>query len=82
MNYSKEFSSKYFIKVACRVQIWKKAFCQNIDYFYNIMFMYLLCIYQKTIILSLFKIRTLNFIMYILTILTCPLKHMSLDYII
>ena len=50
--------------------------------FYDIMFMYLLCIYQKTIILSRFKILTLNFIMYILTILTCPLKHMSLDYII
>ena len=36
--------------------------------------MYILCIYQKTIILSLFKIDTLNFTMYILTILTCPLK--------
>ena len=38
------------------------------------MFMYLLCIYKKPIILSLFKIDTLNFTMYILTILTCPLK--------
>ena len=36
--------------------------------------MHLLCIYKKTIILSLFKIDTLNFAMYILTILTCPLK--------
>ena len=36
--------------------------------------MYILCIYQKTIILSLFKIDTLIFTMYILTILTCPLK--------
>ena len=36
--------------------------------------MYILCIYKKTIILSLFKIDTLNFTMYILTILTCPLK--------
>ena len=36
--------------------------------------MYLLCIYKKPIILSLFKIYTLNFTMYILTILTCPLK--------
>ena len=36
--------------------------------------MYTLCIYRKTIILSLFKIDTLNFTMYILTILTCPLK--------
>ena len=29
---------------------------------------------NKTIILSLFKIDTLNLTMYILTILTCPLK--------
>ena len=40
----------------------------------DIMFMHLLCIYKKPIILSLFKIDTLNFTMYILTILTCPLK--------
>ena len=40
----------------------------------DIMFMYLLCIYKKPIILGLFKIDTLNFTMYILTILTCPLK--------
>ena len=32
--------------------------------------MYLLCIYRKPIILSLFNIDTLNFTMYILTILT------------
>ena len=38
------------------------------------LFMYLLCIYKKRIILSLFKIDTLTFTMYILTILTCPLK--------
>ena len=38
------------------------------------MFMHLLCIYKKTIILSLFKIGTLNFTMYILKILTCPLN--------
>ena len=68
------------LKVACRVQIWKKTFCQNNDYFRyrfiknDIMFMHLLCIYKKPIILSLFKIDTLNFTMYILTILTCPLK--------
>ena len=36
--------------------------------------MYILCIHRKTIILNLFKIDTLNFTMYILTILTCPLK--------
>ena len=38
------------------------------------MFMHLLCIYKKLIILSLFKIDTLNFTMSILTIFTCPLK--------
>ena len=58
----------------------KKIFCQNSDKFgysfikIDIMFMYLLCIYKKTIILSLFKIDTLNFTVYILTILTSPLK--------
>ena len=36
--------------------------------------MYLLYIYKKTIILSLFKIDTLNFTMYILANSTCPLK--------
>ena len=36
--------------------------------------MHLLWIYKNPIILSLFKIGTLNFTMYILTILTCPLK--------
>ena len=60
--------------------MWKKAFCQNSDkYGYsfiknNIMFTYILYIYKKIIMLSLFKINTLNFTMYILTILTCPLK--------
>ena len=38
------------------------------------MFVYLLCIYKKPIILTLFKIDPLNFTIYILTILTCPLK--------
>ena len=38
------------------------------------MFMYLLYIYKKPIILSLFEIDTLNFTMYILANLTCPLK--------
>ena len=39
-----------------RVQIWKKTFCQNSDYFgycfikNDIMFMYLLCIYKKSTI--------------------------------
>ena len=65
--------------------IWKKTFCQNSDKFgYSFikddMFMYLLCVYKNPIILSLFKIDT--FTLYILTILTCPLKNMSLDYVI
>ena len=70
----------FSIKVASRVQICKKTFCQNSNYFRyrfiknGITFMHLLCIYKKPIILSLFKIDTLNFTMYILTILTCPLK--------
>ena len=38
------------------------------------MFMYLFYIYKKPYILSLFKIDTLNFTMYILANLTCPLK--------
>ena len=38
------------------------------------MFMYLLYIYKKPYILSLFKIDTLNFTMYILANLTFPLK--------
>ena len=71
---------RLLIKVACRVQIWKKTFCQNSDKFgysfikNDIMFMYLLYIYKKLIILSLFNIDTLDFIMYILTNLTYPLK--------
>ena len=83
MPFSEYFWSFYFLeilKVAYRVQIWEKTFCQSSDYFgyrfikNNIMFMHLLCIYKKPIILSLIKIDTLNFTMYILTILTFPLK--------
>ena len=40
----------------------------------DIVFMYLLFIYKTPIILSLFKVDTLNFTMYILANLTCPLK--------
>ena len=36
--------------------------------------MHFLCIYEKLIILSPFNIDTLNFTMYILTNLACPLK--------
>ena len=39
----------------------------------EITFMYILCIYKKNILI-LFKIDTLNFTMYILMLLTCPLK--------
>ena len=38
------------------------------------MFMYLLCTYKKSITVNLFKINTLNFTMYIFTILRYPLK--------
>ena len=41
--------------------------------------MYLSYIYKNPVILSLFKIVALNFTMYILTILTCSLKMMSLE---
>ena len=68
------------IKVAYRVQIWKKTFCQNSDCFgyrfikNDIMFMHLLCIYKNHTILSLSKNDTLNLAMYIITILTCLLN--------
>ena len=68
-------------KVTCRVQIWKKkTFCQNSNYFgcsfikNDILFMYFLCIYKKPVILSLFRLDILNFTLYILTTLLCPLK--------
>ena len=67
-------------KVACRVHIRKKTFCQNSDKFGQssiktvIMFMHMLYNQKKAVILSLFKTDTLNFTMYILTILTCPFK--------
>ena len=67
-------------KVACRVQIWKKTFCQSSEKFglqfhlkWHYIYVYSLHT-KKSIILSLFKIDTLNFTMYISTILTCPLK--------
>ena len=58
----------------------EKTFYQNSDRFgycfikNNIMFMYYFVFTKKPIILSLCKIDTWNFTMYILTILTCPLK--------
>ena len=57
----------FSLKVACRVQIWKKTFCQNSDKFgYSFI--------KKDVTLGLFKIDTLNCTMYILTILTCSSK--------
>ena len=79
-NLIKKICCLFHIKVACRVQIWQKTFSQNSDKFSysfiknEIMFIYLLCIYKKPIILSLFKIDVLNFTMYTVTILTCLLK--------
>ena len=58
----------------------KKTFRQNSDKFCcsfiknDTMFMYLPYIYKKPIILSLFKIDTLNFTIYILASLTFPPK--------
>ena len=47
------------LKVACRVQVWKISGKFGYSVIKNdIMFMYLLCIYKKTIILSLFQIGT------------------------
>ena len=62
------------IKVACRVQIWKKIFCQNSDKFGHSFTKNFPCIYKKPIILSLVKIATLNFTMYTLTIVTSTLN--------
>ena len=39
--------------------------------------MYILCIYKNPIILSLLKIDTFNFTMYISTISAFPLKYTS-----
>ena len=70
----------YSIKITCTVQVWEKTFFQNSGKFgysfikNGIMFMYIHYNYKKLIILSLFKIDTLNFTMYILTILTCSWK--------
>ena len=73
--------SQLILKVACRVQIWKKKhFVKIVASFVTVLFKMTLCfcIYfvftKKTILLSQFKIDTLNFTMYILTILTSPLK--------
>ena len=47
------FLGRFVIKVACRVQTWKKIFCHNSDKFgysfikSDIMFMFILYIYKK-----------------------------------
>ena len=75
-------------KVVCRFRYGKKHFVKIVTSLVTVLLKITLrwCIYfvfaKKPIILSLFKIYTLNFTMYILTILTCPLKNMSLDYVI
>ena len=72
--------NKIYFKVACRVQIWKKHFVKIVTSLVTVLFIrtLCLCIYfvftKKNIILSLFQIDTLNFTLYILTILTCPLE--------
>ena len=58
------YGKKHFVKT-----VTSYSFIKN-----DIMFVYLLCIYRKLIILSLFKIDRLNFTMCVLTILTCSLK--------
>ena len=69
-----------YFKVACRVQIWKKHFVKIVKSLVTVLFemTLFLCIYfaftKNPIILSPFEIDTLNFAMYISTILTCPLK--------
>ena len=84
--------TKFFVNAPLRQLVGfrygKKTFSQNSDKFGQssiktvIMFMHMLYNQKKKFILSLFKTDTLNFTLYILTILTCPLKDMSLDYII
>ena len=70
----------FYVKVACRVQIWKKKICQNSEILVTVLFkmtLYLRIYFAFTknpINLSLFKTDTLNFTMYISTILTCPLR--------
>ena len=64
------------IKVACRVQIRKKKrFVKIVTSLVTVLFNMSLYLPKKNpIILSLFKIDILNFTMYVLMILTCPLK--------
>ena len=65
-----------YYKVACGVQMWKKHFVKIVTSFVTVFLLKmtlclcLLYIYKKPIILSLFKIGTLNF----LANLVCPLN--------
>ena len=43
----------YDFLAPCRVQIWKKTFCQKFGYIlFKMTYMYMLCIYKKPIILK------------------------------
>ena len=77
---------KFSIKVARRVQIWKKKhFVKIVTSLVRVLFKMRLCswiyfiIRKKNVIFNLFKADTFNFTMYILTILTCPLKNTSMN---
>ena len=67
--------------VACSVQIWKNTFFKIVETLiavfikYSIIYMYLPLNYKTRIILSLSKTITLNFTMYILTILIRSFKN-------
>ena len=71
-----KFFPVIIVKIACRFWIWKKKISSLDTVLLKLTFC--LCIYfiftKNPIILSLFKIDSLNFTIYILTILTCPLK--------
>ena len=80
MQKKKKNSNQILFKGACRVHITdKKHFVKIITSLVSVIkngitLMYILCIYKNTIIVSLFKTDTLNFNVYILAILICPLK--------
>ena len=72
------------MSLACRVQIWKKKyFVKIVKSLLTVSFKITSClrIYfaftKNPIILSLFKIDTINFTMYTSPILTCPLNYIT-----
>ena len=80
-SYTDTFNPSKYLRQLVGFRYGKKTFCQNSDKFCcsfiknDIMFMYLLYIYKKPIILSLFKIDTLNFTMYIFSKFDIPFKN-------